>query len=87
MVDFEFTRASSKGQVVIPQDIREELGIKEGTPFAVAVQDRTIVLKKIELPKVSWREATKPFRVAAAKSGFTKEDLDKLMAEVRVSKR
>jgi AbrB family looped-hinge helix DNA binding protein len=87
MVDVEFTRASSKGQVVIPQDIREELGIKEGTPFAIAVQDRTIVLKKIELPKMSWKEATKPFRTAATKSNFTKEDLNNLIAEVRVAKR
>ena len=41
---------SSKGQIVIPQDIREELNAKEGTVFAVIGSKDTIVLKKIEMP-------------------------------------
>lgn len=88
MVNVEFTRVSSKGQVVIPQDIREELSLEEGTPLAVAVQNMTVVLKKIELPKIkSWKEIAKPFRIAAAESGFTEQDLDKLIAEVRAAKK
>jgi AbrB family looped-hinge helix DNA binding protein len=46
----ETTKMSSKGQVVVPQDIREELGVEEGDIFAIFGSHDTIVLKKIETP-------------------------------------
>lgn len=46
----ETIKMSSKGQVVIPQDIREELEVDEGTIFAVVGSKDTIVLKKIVTP-------------------------------------
>jgi len=46
----EIAKVSSKGQLVIPQDIREKMHIKEGSMFAVASMDNTLVLKKIESP-------------------------------------
>jgi AbrB family looped-hinge helix DNA binding protein len=82
------TRMSSKGQVVIPQDIREKLRVEEGNLFIVIQQDDSICMKKIEMPKITpWEEATKPFREAARKSGFTKEDLDRLIEESKIKKR
>ena len=87
MVQTEFTKLSSKGQIVIPQDIREDMGIKPGTPFAVIEQKDVILLKKIKISKIKkWTEVTRPFREAAKKSGFTKEDLDRVIAEIRMSK-
>ena len=84
MKDVEFTKLSSKGQVVIPADIRGELRLESGTPFAVSVQDSTILLKKVELPEIkSWDEVTKPFRDAARKARFTEAELDILISEVR----
>jgi len=46
----EIAKVSSKGQIVIPQDIRDKMHIKEGSMFAVASMDNTLVLKKIESP-------------------------------------
>ena len=46
----ETTKMSSKGQIVIPQDIREEINAKEGTIFAILGSNDTIILKKIETP-------------------------------------
>jgi AbrB family looped-hinge helix DNA binding protein len=43
------TRTSSKGQVVIPKRLREELGLKPGDPLAVAVEGNALVLCKITL--------------------------------------
>ncbi|MBU0963268.1 MAG: AbrB/MazE/SpoVT family DNA-binding domain-containing protein [Nanoarchaeota archaeon] len=87
MKALKFTRLSSKGQIVIPQIIREDMELKEGTPFAVIEQGDAILLKKIEMPKIrSWEEATKPFKEAAKKSGFNKNDLDIIIEEVRASK-
>mgnify|MGYP001606270189 CR=1 FL=1 len=84
----EFTKLSSKGQVVIPQEIREDLHLEEGTPFLVVAQKNSILLKKIDIPKIkSWDEATKPFRVAAKKSNFSETDLENLIKEARGLKR
>jgi AbrB family looped-hinge helix DNA binding protein len=44
----ELTKASSKGQIVIPSAIRRKLGIKRGSVFAVSARNDMIVLKKLE---------------------------------------
>lgn len=46
------TRVSSKGQVVIPKPLREELELKPGDPLAVAVDGDTLVLRKITLSNI-----------------------------------
>ena len=50
MSDVELTKLSSKGQIVIPLHVREELSLKEGETFAVVGRDDLIILKKIEVP-------------------------------------
>ena len=46
--EMQFTKASSKGQVVIPTRIRKRLDIKEGSVFAVAADRDVIILKKVD---------------------------------------
>ena len=46
----EIIRMSSKGQIVIPQDIRTEISASEGTMFAVISGRDSIVLKKVATP-------------------------------------
>ncbi|MFH1249243.1 MAG: AbrB/MazE/SpoVT family DNA-binding domain-containing protein [archaeon] len=46
----EIAKVSSKGQIVIPQSIRQRLKVKEGSMFAVASCDSTLILKKIDNP-------------------------------------
>lgn len=46
----ETVKMSSKGQIVIPQDVREELRVHTGTVFAVVGSKDTIVLRKIATP-------------------------------------
>ncbi len=43
---------SSKGQVVIPQALREKLGIKPKTKLMVYGFEDAIVMKKIDLPDI-----------------------------------
>lgn len=43
----ELTRASSKGQIVIPNDVRKKLNIRKGSVFAVTSKKDMIVLKKL----------------------------------------
>ena len=42
---------SSKGQIVVPKELREELRIDSGTNFVIFGKDDTLILKKIEMPK------------------------------------
>ena len=76
----ETVKMSSKGQVVIPQDVREELHANAGTVFAVVGTKDTIVLKKIATP--SKEELIKDLRNIAKKAtkklkdkGFSENDL------------
>lgn len=79
------TKISSKGQVVIPSEIREKMNLEEGNLLIISDSDDSICMKKIELPKIkSWREATKPFREATKKSNFSNDDLKNLIEESRV---
>ena len=46
MANISITKMSSKGQVVIPQELRE--GLKEGEEFVIIRDGSRIILKKIK---------------------------------------
>ncbi|MEK6820413.1 MAG: AbrB/MazE/SpoVT family DNA-binding domain-containing protein [Nanoarchaeota archaeon] len=46
MAEISITKISSKGQVVIPQDMRGDL--KEGDKLVVIKNDKQLILKKME---------------------------------------
>ena len=83
----KITKISSKGQVVIPQEIRKKLDLEEGNLMIVSDQNNTVLLKKIDIPKIkTWEEAVKPFREAAKKINFSQDDLERVIAEIRSNK-
>lgn len=49
-MEMETTKMSSRGQVVIPENVRAVVSASEGTLFAVVGSKDTIVLKKIGMP-------------------------------------
>ncbi len=54
-------KTSVKGQIVMPKEVRERLGIKAGGKLAVIVRDDEIILRKIErlnLSEISSRIST-----------------------------
>lgn len=53
MENVEITSVSSRGQVVIPQSLRDKMKIHAGEKFVVIGEDNTIVLKKLEMPSFS----------------------------------
>ncbi len=44
------TRMSSKGQVVIPEEVRNALGLTVGTQFVAMGDGNTVILKRIAVP-------------------------------------
>ena len=53
MATLATTRMSSKGQVVIPEDVRKALGLEVGAQFVVMGEGDTVVLKRIAVPAKS----------------------------------
>ena len=49
----EITKISSKGQIVIPQKIRNELNIAEGSVLGIEKMKDMIILKKIDMDLLS----------------------------------
>ena len=83
----EFTKVSSKGQIVIPQAIREKLGISEGTAFAVWSNGDEILLRKMEVKeKKTWAEIAAPFRKLAKDNRITEDDVLTAIQKARARK-
>jgi AbrB family looped-hinge helix DNA binding protein len=82
----EVTTISEKGQVVIPQSIRKELGIKPKNKFLVYGRGDTIIMKKLELPslKKEWEDIFKMMDKKALK--ISDEEIQKEIADVRKAK-
>lgn len=49
----EITKISSKGQIVIPLKIRNELGINEGSVIAIEKMNDVLMIKKIDTDLIS----------------------------------
>lgn len=47
------TRMSSKGQVVIPESVREQLGLRAGDEFVVVGDGDVVILKTLAAPDPS----------------------------------
>ncbi len=52
MAGIATTRMSSKGQVVIPEEIRRRLSLKAGSQFVVVGDKDTVILKAIAPPSM-----------------------------------
>ena len=60
-------RVSSRGQIAIPREIRDKLGLSQGSDMVVRIQGDTVVLRKA--PKDSSRKWAGRF----AGAGLTEE--------------
>ncbi len=78
------TKMSSRGQVVIPEDIRKQLHLETGTQFAVIAENNVVILKIITPPKLSeFKGILNKIQNAAKAAGLTTEDLDEVIKEDR----
>jgi len=81
MVEASTTKVSSKGQVVIPANVRKAVGLKEGERILAVAFDDTIVLKKIT--DKTFEETVKPVWARVRQIGLAEEDVDALIREAR----
>ena len=88
----EIIKMSSKGQVVIPQHIRDEINAHEGSVFAVVGSKDSVVLKRIETPSKDdlikgLEKMAKEGRKRAEKLGIKESDVSSFVHKNRQAKR
>jgi len=84
MAAYATTKLSSRGQVVIPEEIRNNLGLSEGDQFLVIGDGDAVILKTISPPKLGeFQELLSQARTEAKRAGIKKADLKSAIAKVR----
>jgi len=87
MVQPATTKLSSKGQVVIPEEIRNRLGLETGAQFVVVGEGDVVVLKALKAPKMSdFKRLLDQARESAEAAGLTEDDVKRALREVRAKK-
>ena len=84
----EITSVSSKGQVVLPKAIRDEMNLDTGSKLVIFTDGRNILLKPITMPDLSEFESLmKESKKWAEKVGMKQTDIDDAIKSVRKRKR
>ena len=81
----DMTRLSEKGQVVIHNELRKQMGLREGTRFIVMGLEDTIVLRRLEIPqeRIRLKRLLERSRKRAERVGFTEKEIDRLIHSFR----
>lgn len=81
-------QSDKRGQIVIPKDIREELGLEEGSAFWVySVGDEGILLKKVEEKSIEDSKEVSEISEKAEKIGVSKKKISGTKERYKKSKR
>ena len=84
MEAIEVTKLSSKGQVVLPQAIRDRLRLAAGAKFVVIGEGDVVILKKLEVPaREQLKQLLKESRAYARRTGLKRSDISKALKRVR----
>jgi AbrB family looped-hinge helix DNA binding protein len=84
MAKLATTKMSSKGQVVIPEEIRDRLGLKAGIQFVVIGERDVVILKALTAPSMGdFDDLIKQARKQARKSGMKRSDVSRATAKTR----
>ena len=84
MTAFDITSLSSKGQVVIPNNLRKQLGIIPGVKLIIFTDGSNLLLKPVQEPKIeNFQKLIKESRALAKKKNLKPENIKNLIKQVR----
>jgi AbrB family looped-hinge helix DNA binding protein len=84
MANLSTTKMSSKGQVVIPENIRKQLNLKAGAQFVVVGDKDVVILKSIAPPSIDeFGALIAKAREKGKQAGIKKSDISKAIQKVR----
>jgi AbrB family looped-hinge helix DNA binding protein len=84
----EVTKMTSRGQVVIPQSVRENLNLKEGEKMVVIEEGGNIILRPLSRIEAKIEDEILDMKMAARawkdieKGKFKKKSADEFLAEL-----
>lgn len=79
----EMGTMSSRGQISIPNDIRKEMGLEEGTKVLFLLTEDALLVKKATME--SFASITKPLK--AAKKKIEEHEVNALIHRIRARKK
>lgn len=86
MAKLATTKMSSKGQVVIPEEVRDALGLEPGTQFVVVGEGDVIILKAVSVPDMSdFDDIIEEARRQARDAGMRRSDVAAALRAVRAA--
>ena len=86
--DIATTKMTSKGQVVIPEEIREYMHLESGVKFIVMATNDSIIFKRVTpIPQKDVKRLLKASQAMAKKFNFNEKDIPAIIAEVRTTKK
>ena len=84
MATFATTKMSSRGQVVIPEDIRKRLNLRVGSQFVVVGEKDVVIFKSISQPSMEeFDKLIAKARKQAKKAGLKSSDVYAATAKAR----
>lgn len=84
MANLATTKMSSKGQVVIPEEIRKRLKLKAGSQFVVVGDNDVVILKAISPPAMNeFDTLIAEARRQGKEAGLKQSDITAAIAKVR----
>ncbi len=87
MASVATTKLTSKGEVVIPENIRKKLKLEAGVQFVVFGDKDMVILKKISPPTIDeFDTLIKEARKTAKQVGLKKSDIELAIKRVRSQK-
>lgn len=88
MANVSTTKMSSKGQVVIPENIRKQLNLKVGAQFVVVGEKDVVILKNISPPSLDeFDDLIAEARKRGKQAGIQKRDISDAIKIVRERKK
>ena len=84
MTTVETTRMSSKGQIVIPEEIRKRLRLRSGDKFLVVGDKDVVILKSISAPSIDeFDDLISKARKQAERVGMKRSDITDAVLKYR----
>lgn len=87
----ETAKMSSKGQIVIPQEVRKRLHAEEGSIFVIISNKDSIILKKLKTPSkeeliIEFKKIAAEGRKRADILGIKESDIPEIIHKIRREK-
>lgn len=80
----KIVQCDKRGQIVIPKEVRRELGIDESTAFwAYSISGEGILLKKVDSPEIQNDNIANILKEKSEKINLDKDKIDKSLEDYR----